>query len=94
MAQAVWVEPMSSTRQAERGDTLLVARHVPGRGEPDRERGPRPMKNCPRCRRDTPGTAAARPTTVTKPPTNHCTAMRAGEAVRPPQPRMSKIIFY
>ena len=74
------------TLQAERGDTLLVARHLPGRGEPHRERGPRPMKDRLCCRRDAPGTAGARPTTVTKPPADPCTAVRAGEAIGPPQP--------
>jgi len=66
--------------QAQGRDALRVARHIPGRGEEDREWSPRPIKDRPWGRRDTPSAAATRPTPVAEPPPDHLiTAQRATE---------------
>jgi hypothetical protein len=74
------------TLEAQGGDPVLLAGHLPRRREPHRQRGPSAVKDRAGRRRDTPTASTARPVPIGKLPCFLTATERAQEAARPAQP--------
>ena len=72
--------------QAQRRDPVLLRGKHPARGEPDRQRRPPAVEKGPRCHRCTATAGRALIAAVGDHPPASVRAMRADEAIRPPQP--------